>query len=125
MFEEKNTTRESLILKLLEDGDVMIKLDAREHNVIVPKNFKTNPELYLLIGLNLAIPIHDLKIDESGISGIFSFNRKPETVSIPMDAISEVWSTVTSLGFKFKKPSEQPPSIDIVEKKKPHLRIVK
>ena len=56
---------------------MFIHLDPRRPDVLVPKGFMGQPQLVLQVGLNMAIPIPDLKIDEGGISCTLSFNRAP------------------------------------------------
>jgi len=66
---------------------MFIHLDPRRAEVLVPKGFMGQPQLVLQVGLNMAIPIPDLKIDEGGISCTLSFNRAPFWCRIPWSAI--------------------------------------
>jgi hypothetical protein len=64
-----------------------IHLDPRRPDVLVPKGFMGQPQLVLQVGLNMAIPIPDLKIDEVGISCTLSFSRSLFWCRIPWSAI--------------------------------------
>jgi stringent starvation protein B len=74
-------------LKLLEESSVFVHLDPRKAGVNVPKWFANEPQLILQIGLNMAIPIPDLKVDEDGIRCTLSFNRSPFYCILPWSAI--------------------------------------
>jgi len=41
----------------------------------VPAYFKKQPQLVLQVGLNMAIQIPDLKVDDEGVTCTLSFNR--------------------------------------------------
>lgn len=66
---------------------MFIHLDPRREGVVVPQWFTGQPQLVLQVGLNMAIPIPDLKVDEKGISCTLSFNRAPFWCCIPWKAI--------------------------------------
>lgn len=53
----------------------------------VPGYLTTQLPLMLFIGLTLPVPIHDLKVTDSGWSGTLSFNRTPHYVECPFDSI--------------------------------------
>ncbi len=72
---------------LLLRGSVFIHLDPRVQGVVVPPYFARQPQLVLQIGLDMAVPIPDLRVDEEGIYGTLSFNRSPFTVTLPWDAV--------------------------------------
>jgi Stringent starvation protein B len=79
--------KKEVALALLEESSMFIHLDPRRPDVLVPKGFMGQPQLVLQVGLNMAIPIPDLKIDEGGISCTLSFNRSPFWCRIPWSAI--------------------------------------
>jgi hypothetical protein len=56
----------------------------------IPDNFKGST--LLNIGLNMRVPISDLRVNETGISGTLSFNRRPHFVVLPWDAIQQFMS---------------------------------
>ncbi len=72
---------------LLLSGSMFIHLDPRVEGVMVPKWLKRQPQLVLQLGLDMAIPIPDLRVDEHGVYGTLSFNRSPFTCLVPWEAI--------------------------------------
>jgi len=75
-------------LALLQTAaSVYVHLDPRAEDVVVPAWFKTQPQLVLQIGLNMAVAIPDLDVGRDGISCTLSFNRRPEFCRIPWTAI--------------------------------------
>lgn len=52
-------------------------------------------------GLNMPIPIPDLKVDESGISATLSFDREPFVTFVPWEAV---------VGFASESSGNPPPS---------------
>ncbi len=66
---------------------MFIHLDPRRPDVVVPKWFMGQPQLVLQVGLNMAIPIPDLRVDEQGITCTLSFNRSPFWCKIPWSAV--------------------------------------
>jgi stringent starvation protein B len=79
--------KKEVALALLEVSSMFIHLDPRRPEVLVPKGFMGQPQLVLQVGLNMAIPIHDLKIDDDGVSCTLSFNRTPFWCRIPWTAV--------------------------------------
>lgn len=72
---------------LLSQGSVFVHLDPRDVGVIVPQWYREEPQLVLQIGLNMPVPIPDLRVDEEGVYGTLSFNRSPFTCRIDWDAV--------------------------------------
>jgi stringent starvation protein B len=72
---------------LLRGPSLYVHLDPRKPDVIVPPYFKKQPQLVLQVGLNMAIPIPDLKVDDEGVSCTLSFNRKPFWCRLPWTAV--------------------------------------
>ena len=79
--------KKEVALALLEGPSVFVHLDPRRPGVIVPKWFMGQPQLVLQVGLNMAIPIPDLKVDEDGVSCTLSFSRTPFWCCIPWSAV--------------------------------------
>src|ERR1700724_3757615 len=69
--------KKEVALALLERSSVHVHLDPRAEGVVVPAWFKKQPQLVLQIGLNMPVPIPDLRLDEVGMSCTLSFNRAP------------------------------------------------
>lgn len=80
-------SKKDVLLELLEKSNVLMHIDARREDVIVPRNLKTNPQLVLQLGLNLAIPIRDLDVGDEGVTCTLSFNRTPFSCVLPYPAI--------------------------------------
>jgi hypothetical protein len=79
--------KKEVFLALLEGPSVFVHLDPRKTEVAVPAWFKKEPRLVLQLGMNMAVPIPDLKIDEEGISCTLSFSRNPFACKLPWSAI--------------------------------------
>ena len=72
---------------LLLRGNLFVWLDPRRSDVRVPAQFHKQPELVLQIGLDMPIPIPDLRVDDLGVHGTLSFQRSPFEVFVPWDAV--------------------------------------
>jgi hypothetical protein len=72
---------------LLLKGTVFMHLDPRHEDVIVPPWFKDQPQLVLQIGMGMAVPIRDLRVDEHGVVATLSFNRSPFTCHVPWRSV--------------------------------------
>lgn len=72
---------------MLLRGSVFVHLDPRVDGVAVPPWFRNQPQLVLQVGLDMAVPIVDLKIDSEGVRGTLSFNRSPWFCSVPWAAV--------------------------------------
>jgi hypothetical protein len=91
---------------LLQRSSMYIYLDPRKEAVRVPPWFKRQPKLVLQVGLNMAVQIPDLAVDEQGISGTLSFNRSPFFCSVPWEA---VFGLVGDDGRGMVWPDDVPP----------------
>jgi stringent starvation protein B len=72
---------------LLKGPSLYVHLDPRKPDVVVPLYFKKQPQLVLQVGLNMAIAIPDLKVDDEGVTCTLSFNRKPFWCRLPWTAV--------------------------------------
>lgn len=79
--------KKDVALALLERSSVYIHLDPRPTSVAVPTWFKSKPQLVLQIGLNMPVPIPDLRLDDSGITCTLSFNRSPFFCVVPWGSV--------------------------------------
>lgn len=95
-------------LELLDRASVFIHLDPRRPGVIVPPNFLKQPQLVLQIGLNMAIPIHDLEVTDEGISCTLSFNKRPHFCSLPWTSI---YALIGEQGGGMVWPEDVPPEV--------------
>lgn len=71
------------MLALLERSSVFIYLDPRAEEVRVPAWFKKQPQLVLQVGLNMAVRIPDLSIEDDSVSCTLSFSRSPFFCYVP------------------------------------------
>ena len=82
--------KKEVALALLErsnDRGIFVHLDPRQVAVVVPPWFKKQPQLVLQIGLNMPVPIPDLRLDDDGMSCTLSFNRSPFFCAVPWAAV--------------------------------------
>jgi stringent starvation protein B len=82
--------KKEVALALLErcsDRGIFVHLDPRQATVVVPPWFKKQPQLVLQIGLNMPVPIPDLRLDDEGLSCTLSFNRSPFFCSVPWASV--------------------------------------
>jgi stringent starvation protein B len=79
--------KKDVALALLERASVFVHLDPRGAGVVVPVHFKRQPRLVLQIGLNMAVPIPDLRLDDQGLSCTLSFNRSLFHCVVPWSGI--------------------------------------
>ena len=87
MTERRRPVKKDVMLELLAKSGVFVYLDPRREGVVVPAGFKKQPELMLQLGLNMAVPIRDLEVDDEGISCTLSFNRSPFWCRMPWHAV--------------------------------------
>jgi hypothetical protein len=82
--------KKEVALALLErsnDRGIFVHLDPRQGSVVVPPWFKKQPQLVLQIGLNMPVPIPDLRLDDEGMSCTLSFNRSPFFCVVPWASV--------------------------------------
>ena len=79
--------KKEVALALLERSSVHLHLDPRIAGVVVPLHFRKQPQLVLQIGLNMPVPIPDLRLDEEGMSCTLSFNRTPFYCVVPWSSV--------------------------------------
>jgi len=87
---------------LLLRGSVFVHLDPRVSGVLVPARLRSQAQVVLQVGLDMPVPIPDLRIDEEGVFGTLSFRGVPFTCFVPWAAVfalvgddgkGMVWST--------------------------------
>ena len=115
-------------MALLEQASMYIHLDPRADSVKVPPSFKNQPQLVLQVGLNMAVAIPDLHVDEHGLSCTLSFSRTPFFCMIPWPAVfalvgengqAMVWAEDVPAEVAAQAQAQKAP-----EKPRPHLRSV-
>lgn len=100
--------KKEVALALLEGPSMFVHLDPRRQGVVVPKGFAGRAELVLQLGLNMAIPIPDLKIDDTGVTCTLSFGGKPFWCALPW---SSVYALVGEDGKGMVWPGDVPPEV--------------
>jgi stringent starvation protein B len=101
--------KKEVALALLERSSVHLHLDPRSPGVVVPAGFKKQPQLVLQIGLNMPVPIPDLRLDEEGMSCTLSFNRAPFFCVVPW---ASVYAMVGDDGRGMVWPDDVPPEVE-------------
>jgi stringent starvation protein B len=100
--------KKEVALALLERGSVHVHLDPRAAGVVVPAWFKRQAQLVLQVGLNMPVPIPDLRVDDEGMSCTLSFNRSPFFCVVPW---SSVYAMVGDDGRGMVWPEDVPPEV--------------
>lgn len=72
---------------LLLRGSVFVHLDPRRSGVLVPARLRSQAQVVLQVGLDMPVPIPDLRVDEEGIFGTLSFKGIPFTCFVPWNAV--------------------------------------
>jgi stringent starvation protein B len=108
MSQNRLPPKKDVALALLESSTVFLHLDPRVEEVKVPPWFKRQPQLVLQIGLNMPVPIHDLNLDDAGVSCTLSFNRMPHFCHVPWKAI---YALVAEDGRGMLWPEDIPPEV--------------
>jgi hypothetical protein len=105
--------KKDVALALLQGPRLFIHLDPRKPDVIVPPHFKRQAQLVLQVGLNMAVPIPDLRVDDEGVTCTLSFNRSPFWCRLP-------WSALYALVGEDKRgmiwPDEVPAEVESAQK---------
>jgi stringent starvation protein B len=100
--------KRDVALALLQGPSMLVHLDPRRDGVVVPKWFNSQPQLVLQVGLNMAVPIHDLDVGEDGLGCTLSFNRSPFWCFLPWTA---VYALVGEDGRGMVWPDDIPPEL--------------
>src|SRR5579859_3837669 len=100
--------KKEVALALLERSNVDVYLDPRAKGVVVPPQFRKEPRLILKIGLNMPVPIPDLRLDDEGMSCTLSFNRAPFFCVVPWPS---VFAMVGDDGRGMIWPDDVPPEV--------------
>src|SRR5687767_2948799 len=79
--------KKEVALALLERSNVDVYLDPRAKGVVVPPQFRKEPRLILKIGLNMPVPIPDLRLDDESLSCTLSFSRSPFYCIVPWPSV--------------------------------------
>lgn len=101
-------SKKDVVLALLQGPSVFVHLDPRKKGVVVPAHFRKQPQLVLQIGLNMAVQIPDLRVDDDGITCTLSFSRSPFWCALPYSAI---YALVSEDGPGMVWPDDVPPEV--------------
>jgi stringent starvation protein B len=127
MSERRRPSKKDVMLDLLSKSGVFVYLDPRREGVVIPVGFKKQPELMLQIGLNMAVAIRDLEVDEEGITCTLSFNRSPFWCRMPWHAVFALISDADSRGVVWAEDAPRESKMaraPAVEPPRPRLRAV-
>jgi hypothetical protein len=102
--------KQTVMLELLKDAWVYVQIDPRRDGVALPDFLRQQPRVVLQYGYNMPVPIHDLVIDERGISATLSFRRVAHATLIPWAAVFAL-SDGEQRGFVW--PEDVPPDLHI------------
>lgn len=110
--------KKEVALALLEKSNVDVYLDPRAQGVVVPPQFRKEPRLILKIGLNMPVPIPDLRLDDESMSCTLSFNRAKFYCVVPW---SSVFAMVGDDGRGMVWPDDVPQelAVRVVDDKRP------
>jgi hypothetical protein len=111
--------KKEVALALLErsnDRGIFVHLDPRQAAVVVPPWFKKQPQLVLQIGLNMPVPIPDLRLDDDGMSCTLSFNRSPFFCAVPW---ASVFAMVGEDGRGMVWPDDVPAEVPLARQGQP------
>ncbi len=101
-------SKKDVVLALLQGPSVFVHLDPRKKGVVVPSNFRKQPQLVLQLGLNMAVQIPDLRVDDDGLTCTLSFSRSPFWCVLPYSAI---YALVSEDGPGMVWPDDVPPEV--------------
>jgi stringent starvation protein B len=88
--QQTQPSKKDVTLALMQKSSVFLHIDPRREEVVVPPQFKGRPHLVLQVGLNMAVRIPDLEVEDDAISCTLSFNRTPCWCRLPWHSIFAV-----------------------------------
>lgn len=83
--------RQTVLEHMLAEHRVVTLVVSNTHSTGIPEGFKGDGVTRLDVGLDLPVPIRDLRIDEDGLSGGFSFGGRQYPVWVVWDALIAVY----------------------------------
>ena len=109
-------SKETVILKLLAEGDTMLCLDARHPDACVPPHQAQNPALRLILNRDFPRPID---VTEDGISVNLSFGGRRFDCYVPMDALWAAFNPHTMAGALWQESAAP----EVLENLKAQLQV--
>ncbi|QDE89097.1 stringent starvation protein B [Myxococcus xanthus] len=107
MDDKKVLDKKERLLAALDQGMVMIHLDARRPGVLVPASVKTEGHLRLNLSYRFDPP--DLTVGEWGVRSTLSFSGSRFTIAVPWSALFAIASHVTKEFWMY--PEDMPPEL--------------
>ncbi len=96
-------SKKAVLAELLEQGMVLVTLDARAEGVDVPKHLRDDAQLRLNLSYRFGLP---MKLDDDGVSATLTFAGSPYACRLPWCAIYLLVSHVTGRPILF--PADVP-----------------
>jgi stringent starvation protein B len=84
--------KREFIGELLDEGPVLLHVDARGEGVSVPERLRDDAKLVLRFGFGLSPAITDLELDDEVISGTLTFGGVPHFCVLPWPSVYAVVS---------------------------------
>lgn len=106
-MDKKVLDKKERLLAALDQGMVMIHLDARRPGVLVPAALRG--EAHLRLNLSYRFDPPDLTVGEWGVRSTLSFSGSRFTVAVPWSALFAIASHVTKEFWMY--PDEMPPEL--------------
>src|SRR5436190_15416771 len=92
-MDNKAAEKKERLLQALDQGMVMVHLDARRPGVLVPSTLRGEAHLRLNLSYNFAPP--DLSVSDWGVRSTLSFSGSRFTVAVPWSALFAITSHTT------------------------------
>ena len=92
-MDKKAAEKKERLLQALDQGMVMIHLDARRPGVLVPVSLRT--EAHLRLNLSYRFDPPDLSVGDWGVRSTLSFSGSRFTVAVPWSALFAITSHTT------------------------------
>jgi stringent starvation protein B len=106
-MEGHETEKKDRLLAALDQGMVMVHVDARRPGVLVPTHLR--PEAHLRLNLSYRFDPPDLSVGEWGVRSTLTFNGTRFTVALPWSALFAITSHVSREFWLY--PDDMPPEL--------------
>lgn len=106
-MDKKAAEKKERLLAVLEQGMVMVHLDARRPGVMVPAALRS--EAHLRLNLSYRFDPPDLSVSEWGVRSTLSFSGNRFTVGVPWSALFAITSHGTKEFWMY--PDDMPPEL--------------
>ncbi len=106
MSQGPTATKRSVLEQLLDQGMVLVALDARREGVDVPVHLAGDPQLRLNLSYRFGLP---MSVESWGVRATLTFAGVPYTCRFPWEAIFLVVSHISGQPYLF--PDDIPPEL--------------